>query len=215
MLGWMLALLDWSSGTWAVVFSAIGLMVAVAARFDARRAAKAAEESAEQQRRAADLAEQGLSLERERSHREVGDYTERVAPLWEASAEGPDGFFRTDGSHMLGSLRNSGLHGARILVAALDVAGPRAGMQTRCRDSGDDQWQDEPHVPPGSVLELRCDLSGLPINSDARPMVYMDYDAPGLNHPMFGVTIELLRRGVGANGQPQWKVGAIRNDLRP
>lgn len=210
----MLAFLSWSSGTWAVVFSAIGVIVAIVARLDARRAAKAAEESAEQQRRATDLAEQALSLERERSHREVGAYTERVAPRWEAAAEGADGFFRTDGSCMFGSLRNCGLHGARILVAALDVAGPREGMQTRCRDSGDDRWDGEPHVPPGSVLELRCDLSGLPINGDARPLIYMDYDAPGLNHPMFGVTIELLRTGAGADGRPEWKVEAIRNDLR-
>ncbi len=54
----------------------------------------------------------------------------------------------------------------------------------------------------------------MPIDSGARPSIYMAYDAPGLNHPAFGVTIELLRRGSGADDQPQWVVGAIRANLR-
>jgi hypothetical protein len=210
----VLALLG-SSGSWAVVVSAVGLIVAVVARFDARKAAKAAEESAQQQRRSTDLAEQALTLERERSHREAGDYAERVAPRWEAAESGPGGLFHTDGSHIFGSLRNGGLHSARILVAVLDVAGARGAMQTRCRDADDDQWADMPHVPPGSLLDVRCDLSHLPVDGGARPMIYMDYDAPGLDHPLFGATIELLRQGAAADGQPQWRVGTIRNELRP
>jgi hypothetical protein len=209
------AFLGLSDGAWAVVIAAVGVVVATLARFDARKAAKAAVDTAELARQATDIAEQGLMLERERSHREIADYTERVAPRWEATEPDERGYFRTDGSHLVGSLRNSGLHGARILVAALDVAGPRAAVQTRCPDSDIEGWDDEPHVPPGSLLELRCDLTGLPIEGGARPMLYMDYDAPGLNHPMFGVTVELLRRPAGPDGLAQWRVGAIKNDLRP
>jgi hypothetical protein len=68
--------------------------------------------------------------------------------------------------------------------------------------------------PRGALLDVRCELDGLPIDGGARPMIYMDYDAPGLNHPLFGVTIELLRKGAGSDGLPRWKIGAIRNDLR-
>lgn len=211
----VLAFLGWTSGTWAVAIATVGVVVAVLARFDARSAAKAARETVELTRTSTQIAEQGLTLERERSHREVADYAERLAPRWEATEDDAQGFFRTNGSYLTGSLRNSGLSGARVLVAVLDVAGPRAAVQTRCAGSDNGAWEDEPHVPPGAVLELRCELAGLPIDGSARPMLYMDYDAPGLNHPMFGVTIELLRRPAGPDGQPQWKVGAVKNDLRP
>ena len=202
------------SGDWAVAISAVGVIVALLARFDARRAAKAAQDMADLARQSTQIAEQGLALERERSHREITDYTERVAPRWEATEPDERGLFRTEGSYLVGGLRNTGLHGARILLAALDVAAPRVPVETRCPDTGDGEWEDEPHVPPGSVLELRCDVAELPMDGGARPTLYMDYDAPGLNHPEFGVTIELLRRPAGVGGGPQWKVGAVRSDLR-
>lgn len=53
------------------------------------------------------------------------------------------------------------------------------------------------------------------MESDARPMLYIDYEAPGLSHPPFGVTVELLRQPADARGHLRWRVGAVRYDVRP
>jgi hypothetical protein len=212
----VLAFLGWGSATWAVVIAGAAFVVAgLSAAFAwtearaARRSASAAEVSADEARRSREVAEQALALDRERNHREIADYTERVAPRWEAAESDQRGYFSSDGSQLEGSLRNAGLHGASITVAVLDVGSPRVRMQTRC---GSD-WEDHPHVSPGAVLELRCDVSGVPIDG-ARPMIYMDYEAPGLNHPAFGVTVELVSKGTDHRGRRIWGVGAVRQDVR-
>ena len=46
-------------------------------------------------------------------------------------------------------------------------------------------------------------------------MIYMDYEAPGLNHPPFGVTVELLAKGTDHRRRRIWRVGAVRQDVRP
>jgi hypothetical protein len=209
-----LAFLGWTAETWGPVIAAAATIVAVLAAASAWKSARAAADTAEEARRGRLIAEQSLALERERSHREVADYTERVAPRWQATELDERGYFSSDGSHLEGSLRNGGLHGARILLAVLDMAGPRAAVQTRCDGTASGGWEEHPDVPPGSVLQLRCDLDGLPISGDARPMLYMDYEAPGLNHPPFGVTVELLRQRSDARGHTRWRVGAVRNDVR-
>lgn len=214
----LLTFVGWGSATWAVVIAVGALAVAgVSAAFagteahSARRSASAAEVSAEEARRSREIAEQALAIDRERSHREVADYTERVAPRWETAEPDQRGYFSSDGKQLEGSLRNAGLWGARIAIAALDVGKPRVGMQTRC--GGD--WEAHPHVSPGAVLELRCDIAGVPIDGGARPMIYMDYEAPGLNHPAFGVTVELVSKGTDHRGRRIWRVGAVRQDVRP
>jgi hypothetical protein len=209
-----IALLGWDGNTWGPLIAAAALVVAFLARLDARKSANAAAETARQARRSTELAEEGLALERQRSHREIGDYAQRVAPRWEPTEPDERGFFVSDGEHLSGALRNTGLHGASIIDAALDVAGARAQVQTRCDGSASGGWESHPHVPPGAVLQMRCELEGLPIMSDARPMLYIDYDAPGLNHPPFGVTAELLRQQEDVRGRARWRLGAMREDIR-
>ena len=207
----LLTALGWDAGTWGIVVAAGALVVAIAAAAFAYTSARAASTSAEEATRSREIAEQALAIDKERSHREIADYTERVAPRWEAAEPDQRGYFHSDGLQLEGALRNVGLHGARILLAVLDVGRPRVRMQARCADD----WEDQPHVPPGSVLQLRCDLDGVPIDGADRPMLYMDYDAPGLNHPPFGVTVELVSKGTDHRQCRIWKVGATRPDVRP
>ncbi|MDP8910102.1 MAG: hypothetical protein M3N47_13530 [Chloroflexota bacterium] len=206
----LLTVLAWDASTWIVVVAAGALVVAIAVALPWKRAT-APGRSAEEARRSREIAEESLALERQRSHREIADYTERVAPRWEATEPDQRGYFHSDGSQLEGALRNAGLHGARVLLAVLDVGRPRVRMQTRC----DGDWEDQPHVPPGSVLQLRCELDGVRLDGGARPMLYMDYDAPGLDRPGFGVTVELLASGGDHRGRRAWRVGAIRPDVRP
>ena len=203
----------WSGETGGPIIAAAALAIAFLARLDARKSARAASATADEARRARVVAEESLALERQRSHREITDYAAQVAPRWEATDPDERGFFSSDGEYLTGGFRNAGLHGARIIVAALDVAGPRAPVQTRCDGPASGGWEDHPHVPPGAVLRLRCELAGLPIDSNARPMLYIDCEAPRLSHPPFGVTVELLRQPDDARGH-RWRVGAVREDVR-
>jgi hypothetical protein len=208
------AFLGWNSETWTPLIAALAVAIATIALIYARRTAKATDAQAAATARATDIAERALAFERQRSHREESDYTERVAPRWEATELDARGEFQSDDASLRGSLRNAGLTGATVVAAALDVGSGRFPMEVRAEGTPNGDWEAHPHVPPGSVLELRCALASS-IRGRSRPMIYMDYEAPGLNHPPFGVTIELVRRPADARGQTRWHVGPIREDLRP
>ena len=212
----MATVLGWETETWVAAIAAAALVVSIVAAIFAGVSARQAARSASEARRSNDIAEQSLALERQRGDREVVDYTERIAPRWEAAEPDQRGYFNSNGAQLEGSLRNVGRHSARILGAALDVGPRRTRMQTRCGGG----WEDHPHVPAGAVLELQCDVA--PVATDggegekikARPMIYMDYEAPGLSHPPFGVTIELLDKGTDHRRRRIWRVGAVHQDVR-
>lgn len=209
----MATVLGWTTDAWVAVIAAAALLVSVVAAIVAGVSARHAARSASEAERSNDIAEQLLGLERQRGHREVVDYTERVAPRWEPAKPGTQGYFYFDGSHLQGALRNEGLHAARILLAVMDFGGARVPVQTRV--GHDFAWEDNAQVPPGDVLRLRCDPPGHAIGGDARPTLYVDYEAPDLDHPPFGVTVELLAKGTDHRGHRVWRVGAIRRDVRP
>ena len=188
------------------------------------RSAAAAETSAAHSQRSADAAErsastqeEALEIERRRAAGERVKAAHEQAPKWESISDGPEGSFRLANGFLEGGLRNAGLTGARIEVVVLDLpSGGRLPVDTRRDPPGvaSGGWESHPHIPPGGVVLLRCEVSGGELESDARPSLYMDFSASGLAHVgLLGVTVELLRHGTTADGALAWKVGRIRPGL--
>jgi len=199
---------------------------AVGSERHGERSAQAAEDSAGAARRSADASErsaatqeEALELERHRAAAERFKASEEFAPKWEALSDSSEGLFVLRDGVFAGALRNAGLTGANVHLAVLDLpSGGRMTVSTRREPSGGASggWESHPHVPPGGVLWLRCEMTSDALSSDARPSIYMDFQATGLAHVGdLGVTLELTREGAAADGALAWKVGRVRAGLRP
>lgn len=209
------ALLGWSAETWGAVLTAVGIVVAIAiaiaVALEARRGRTKAppDTSGQEARRYALRADEAAGLEGKRNKRAIAGYGDSVAPRWEVGESGGHAFFASDGSELEGALCNVGSSGAEILLVMLEVAGSRVRMQTRHAD-GAGEWEDHPYVAPGSLLQLRCGLDGLAMGGDVRPKLRIDYEAPTLDYPAFGVTLELLRHGSDPRGRTLWRLRSSR-----
>src|ERR1044072_3664994 len=75
-------------------------------------------------------------------------------------------------------------------------------------------WEAHPHVPPGGILMLTCEIPEDEPQSEARTSIYIDFQASGLVHVgLLGVTIELLNHGTADGPSVAWKVGRVRPGL--
>ena len=61
---------------------------------------------------------------------------------------------------------------------------------------------------------LTCEIPENELQSDARPSIYIDFQASGLVHVgLLGMTIELLHHGTADGLSVAWKVGRVRPGL--
>jgi hypothetical protein len=208
----------------AIIVAITGLVVGWLSYQAAARSASAAETSAVEARRSADAAESGvrlqeeaLELERNRERREWRErHRDATNAEWEPAEDGEAGFFRSTSTEFVGALRNTGLTSTRIRGAYLDFDGQRALLHTRCEGpNGSGGWESSPSVPPQAVLLLRASIGPAGLRGDARPTIYMDFDAAGIDNGIEGVTIELLRAGSAPTGEALWRVGRSRMALLP
>lgn len=208
----------------AIVIAIVGLVVAWLSYQAATRSASAAEVSAVEARRSANAAERGvrvqeeaLELERDRERREaIRRYRDSTTAEWEPVDAGEVGYFRSSTDEFNGALRNSGLTATRVRGAYLDYDGQRSLILTRCDGpNGSGGWESSPSVPPGAVLQMRADISPAGLRGDARPTIYMDFDAAGIDNGLEGITIELLRAGSSPTGDALWRIGRSRMAVLP
>lgn len=202
--------LGWSAETWAIVVPSVGVAVTVAIylvdRFRPPSTTDPAVIAAAE--RENELREEALEVERRRDQRERIEALQEQAPRWEAYEEGEAGYFISDGRELVGHLRNVGQHIAKVTMARLDLDGQVSTFAIKC---------DPPHggggyiatatVPPGSVMSMRCDVTGMQFNGTARPSIYMDFTGLGSVAGDLGVTIPLLRTGEDPRGHAQWRIG--------
>lgn len=213
----------WSVETWTVIAALLAVAVALASFIvawrshgTAKRAADQAKRSASAAERSADLQSEALAIEKNRDQRERLEAVKSLGPEWEAVEPGEAGCFSSTTDQMRGRLRNSGLMVATVHDAYFDFDGQRAAVRTRCDGAqGGGGWASTVHVPPQSVLELECDLQGITLRGDARPSLYLDFEQPGTETGMHGVTVEFLRTGTTASGDAAWRVGRVRRGLLP
>lgn len=160
-------------------------------------------------RRANELRAEHLELDRDHDRRERLDRLLEQAPKWEPAKDGEAGYFVADQAELRGELRNVGVSTAQVCLARLDSDGQVVKIGLRC---------DPPHggggfgptatVPPGSVLSMRCDVTGIELHRrSARPNIYIEFRAIGAAVGSVGVTIPLLRTGEDVRGRPRWRLG--------
>lgn len=202
--------LGWSAETWAIVVASVGVAVTVILylvdRFRPRSTTDPAVIAAAE--RENELREEALEVERRRDQREGIAALKEHAPRWEAYEEGEAGYFISDGRELVGHLRNVGQHIAEVTVARLDLDGQVSAFAIKCDPpQGGGGYIATATVPPGSVMSMRCDVTGMALHGTARPSIYMDFTSIGSVTGALGVTIPLLRTGEDPRGHAQWRVG--------
>jgi hypothetical protein len=202
--------LGWSTGTWAVVVAAVGVAMTVVIylvdRFRPRSTSDPAVIAAAE--RENELRAEALEVERRRDQRERIEALMEQAPRWEAHEKGEAGYFTSDGRELVGRLRNVGQHVAQVNLARLDVDGQVATFALTCDPRhGGGGYIAEATVTPGSVMSMRCDITGMSLSGTARPSIYMDFTGLGSVTGELGVTIPLLRTGEDPRGHARWRIG--------
>ena len=210
--------IGWSAETWAIVVGAVGVAVPVVIylldRLHPRSTSDPIATAATE--RENELRAEALEVERRREKLERIEALKEQAPRWEAHEDGEAGYFISDDRELTGQLRNVGLQIARVTFARLDLDGQVAPFSLKCDPpQGGAGYVATATVPPGSVMSLRCDVSGMPLDGLDRPNIYMDFTALGALAGDLGVTIPLLRTGEDPRGHPRWRLGEPHAGLLP
>jgi hypothetical protein len=159
-----LALFGLEADSLPVMIAVVALCVSAYGAVQARRSARAAEQSESHARRSADAAElntdmqaRSLELKKQQNAREEVLRAEERAPRWEQIADDETGYFVWHRGEFEGRLVNTGLSPAAVDLVVLDTPdGQRHPLQTRCEPPGPGSggWESHPIISPGSVLAL-------------------------------------------------------------